>query len=209
MISATVNALFLVMAGLIPVLNPLGAALIAQSLTPNLDDRERARLARVVALSSFAILVVSVLLGTYILTFFGITVDIMRIAGGCVIAFAGWRLLQAPDVEMQTAGASPALVETNAFYPITLPITVGPGSISVAIALGTDVPDTPSVAYFVGMGIALVLLALIVYACMRYVCRLRRMLGAAGGRIVDRLFAFILFCIGMQLCWRGISALIG
>ena len=208
MLSVALDALALVMTGLFPVLNPIGASLIAQSLTPNLDDGERARLARMVAINSFIILSVSVLVGTYILSFFGISEAILRVAGGCVVAYSGWRLLQAPTAEPDT---TPSLrsddVERNAFYPITLPMTVGPGSISVAIALGTEAVDDESIAHFAGVGIAFLLLSLIVYACMRYVCKLRRFVGVAGARIVDRLFSFILLCIGMQLCWRGIMEL--
>jgi len=206
MLSIALDALALVMTGLFPVLNPIGASLVAQTLTPNLDDTDRARLARAVAINSFIVLAVSVLIGTYILSFFGISEAILRVAGGCVVAYSGWRLLQAPDTE-----DAPPLprggVQTCAFYPITMPLTVGPGSISVAIALGTEAIDEQSFAHFVGVGIAFVLLALIVYLCMRYVSRLRRFIGLTGARILDRLFAFILLCIGMQICWRGIVEL--
>lgn len=206
MLSIALDALALVMTGLFPVLNPIGASLVAQTLTPNLDDTDRARLARAVAINSFIVLTVSVLIGTYILSFFGISEAILRVAGGCVVAYSGWRLLQAPDTE-----DAPPLprggVQTCAFYPITMPLTVGPGSISVAIALGTEAIDEQSFAHFVGVGIAFVLLALIVYLCMRYVSKLRRFIGLTGARILDRLFAFILLCIGMQICWRGIVEL--
>jgi multiple antibiotic resistance protein len=208
MLSAAVNSLALVMTGLFPVLNPVGAALIAQSLTPNLDDVERSRLAKIVAVNSLVILVVSVLIGTYILSFFGISVPILRVAGGCIIAFAGWQLLQTPNVEGSNGEPVDGQLETNAFYPITLPITVGPGSISVAIALGTEATDVPTIPHYIGVGVALVLLCGIVYACMRYVSLLRKFVGVAGARVIDRLFSFILLCIGMQLCWRGIADLI-
>jgi len=206
MLSIALDALALVMTGLFPVLNPVGASLVAQTLTPNLDDTDRARLARAVAINSFIVLTVSVLIGTYILSFFGISEAILRVAGGCVVAYSGWRLLQAPDTE-----DAPPLprggVQACAFYPITMPLTVGPGSISVAIALGTEAIDEHSFAHFVGVGIAFVLLALIVYLCMRYVSKLRRFIGLTGARILDRLFAFILLCIGMQICWRGVVEL--
>lgn len=205
MLSVALDALALVMTGLFPVLNPIGASLIAQSLTPNLDDDGRARLARIVAINSFVILAVSVLIGTYILSFFGISEAILRVAGGCVVAYSGWRLLQSPTSGQDSAPSrGEDDVEANAFYPITLPMTVGPGSISVAIALGTEAVDDESIAHFTGVGIAFLLLAIIVYACMRYVSKLRRFIGVAGSQVVDRLFSFILLCIGMQMCWRGI-----
>ncbi|WP_232821065.1 MarC family protein [Dyella sp. C11] len=208
MLSVALDALALVMTGLFPVLNPIGASLIARSLTPHLDDTGRARLARSVAINSFVILTVSVLVGTYILSFFGISEAILRVAGGLVVAYSGWRLLQAPSTDMPNAPvAAGDDVEANAFYPITLPMTVGPGSISVAIALGTEAIDDESIAHFAGVGVAFLLLSLIVYACMRYVCKLHRFIGVAGSRIVDRLFAFILLCIGMQIGWRGILEL--
>jgi multiple antibiotic resistance protein len=209
MFSVALEALALVVTGLFPVLNPIGASLIAQSLTPNLDDRQRARLAKSVAINSFIVLAVSVLVGTYILSFFGITEPILRVAGGCVVAYSGWCLLQAPTTEPEnTRALAHDEVKANAFYPITLPLTVGPGSISVAIALGTDAVDEESFAHFVGVGVAFVLLSLIVYVCMRYASRLRQVIGISGTRIADRLFAFILLCIGMQIGWRGIAELI-
>jgi multiple antibiotic resistance protein len=207
MFSVAFDALVLVMAGLFPVLNPLGASLIARSLTPNLDDAGRARLARAVAVNSFVILSLSVLVGTYILAFFGISEGILRVAGGLVVAFSGWKLLQTPSTDTPNPSVAADDVETNAFYPITLPMTVGPGSISVAIALGSEVIDAESVAHFTGVGVAFLLLSLIVYTCMRYVSKLHRFIGVAGSRIIDRLFSFILLCIGMQMGWRGIMEL--
>lgn len=205
MFSVAFDALALVITGLFPIMNPIGASLAAQSLTPHLDDGQRASLARSVAMNSFIVLTASVLVGTYILAFFGISEAVLRIAGGFVVAYSGWQLLQTPtDESAHTPSLNPGDVKANAFYPITLPITVGPGSISVAIALGTEAVDEESFAHFVGVGVAFLLLSLIVYICMRYVGHVRKVIGVAGSQIVDRLFAFILLCIGMQICWRGI-----
>jgi multiple antibiotic resistance protein len=202
MLSVALSAFALALTGLLPVLNPLGSSLIARSMTPHLDDAARASLARAVARNCFAVLVVSVLVGSYLLAFFGISQAILRVGGGCVVGYAGWRLLHAPDVE-EAPAMPPGNAQASAFYPITLPITVGPGSISVAIALNAEVVKRDLFAHFLGVGIAFGLLAFIIYLCMRYVCKVRQYIGDSGAHIADRLFAFILLCIGLQICWRG------
>jgi small neutral amino acid transporter SnatA (MarC family) len=101
-------------------------------------------------------------------------------------------------------------LRTRAFYPLTLPITVGPGSIAVAIALGTGSPHAGlQPVHLAGVGVALVLLCLIIFFCVRYSGRLEKPLGKVGTQIAVRLFAFVLFCIGVQLLWTSLSGLIG
>ncbi|WP_114239338.1 MarC family protein [Dyella sp. C9] len=208
MLTTTIEALLLVFAALFPVINPFGAALITQGMTSQLDDAGRARLAGVVALNCLALMVGAVLAGTYVLAFFGISVAVLRIAGGTVIAITAYHLLTAPTTSA-CASISCGEALSKAFYPITLPITVGPGTIAVAVALGTEAIDTRSPPHIVGAGIGIIALTLCIYVCMRYVNRLCRIFGATGSRVIDRLFAFILLCIGMQLGWHGIAELLG
>ncbi|HXZ09731.1 MAG TPA: MarC family protein, partial [Paraburkholderia sp.] len=102
-----------------------------------------------------------------------------------------------------------ASLRTKAFYPLTLPITVGPGSIAVAIALGTGSPHAGiQPVHLAGVGVALVLLCLSIFFCVRYSGHLEHLLGKTGTQIAMRLFAFVLFCIGVQLLWIGASGLI-
>jgi multiple antibiotic resistance protein len=98
----------------------------------------------------------------------------------------------------------------RAFYPMTLPLTVGPGSISVAITLGAQTPRGVSawVSAVVASGAGALLLACSIYAVFRYAERLTRALGPTGTQVLLRLSAFILLCIGVQIIWNGILALI-
>ncbi|MDR5780954.1 MarC family protein [Caballeronia sp. LZ065] len=111
--------------------------------------------------------------------------------------------------EVAPAADRAASLRTKACYPLILPITVGPGSIAVAIALGTGSPHAGLQSNPLdGVGVALVLLCLSIFLCVRYCGRLEKLLGKVGTQIAMRLFAFVLFCIGVQLLWIGASGLL-
>ena len=212
------QSILLIVAGLFPIINPPGAGFIVLSLVPHATDAERAEMARRIALNSFAILVVSLSVGAYVLSFFGISIPVLRIAGGLVVAKAGWDLLQSAtnDDDDEPRASAPATepvrtrsMRARAFYPLTLPITVGPGSISVAIALGTGAPSRGlTVLHMAGAGIALLLLAISIYLCVRFAARIGQLLGSAGTEVAARLFAFVMLCIGVQILWLGVSELL-
>src|ERR1700722_20613797 len=134
------RAFLLVYAGLFPIVNPIGAAPIFYGLTRDCTKSERNVLALQVALNSFALLLGSLFVGSYVLEFFGLTLAIVRVAGGLVVAATGWNLLQAGAVGDDEKSGHRPVVPTDAFYPLTMPITVGPGSIALAITLGSQRP---------------------------------------------------------------------
>lgn len=209
------HSLFLIVAGLFPIINPPGSGFIVLSLVPHATSAERAELARRIAINSFAILFVSLSVGAYVLAFFGISIPVLRVAGGLVVAKAGWDLLQsASSVDDRRGGRAAQPVRepslrSRAFYPLTLPITVGPGSISVAIALGTGAPKHgPSLSQLVGVAAALAVLALSIYLCVRFAGHFGRLLGTAGTEVAARLFSFVMLCIGVQILWLGVSGLL-
>jgi multiple antibiotic resistance protein len=95
------------------------------------------------------------------------------------------------------------------FYPLTLPLTVGPGAIAVAIALGTGSPrEGPSVVHFVAAAVGLLIISGSIYLCMRFAEQIERVLGVERTQVVMRLFAFVIFCIGVQILWLGVAELI-
>ena len=122
-----VKAFLLVYAGLFPIVNPIGAAPIFLGLTRECTEQERNALALRVALNSFALLLGSMFVGSYVLEFFGITLPIVRVAGGLVVAVAGWNLLQADNGTDGDKARHRGITTSDAFYPLTMPITVGPG----------------------------------------------------------------------------------
>jgi len=126
---------------LFPVVNPIGDAPIFLALTQQYPKSAQQILARKIAAYGFALLAVSFLFGSIILDFFGISLFVVEIAGGLVVAATGWSLLNQKDDDStgsQTAGTLEDALE-HAFFPLTLPITVGPGCISIAITLGARI----------------------------------------------------------------------
>ena len=217
MLKDFIQTTLLLVTGLFPIINPPASAMIVLSLVPNATTADRADLAWRITTNSFAILLGSLLIGAYVLSFFGISIPVLRVAGGLIIGMAGWNLLQKPDdddAQSETQeikeGQRPASLAAKAFYPLTLPLTVGPGSIAVAIALGTGSPrEGPAAGHFAGVGAALISLCASIYLCVRFAGDLERLLGTVGTKITMRLFAFVIFCIGVQLFWNGLSELLG
>jgi multiple antibiotic resistance protein len=202
---------------LFSIVNPLGGAFIFLGATKPLSAQVRKELAKWIAIYSFAIVTASMYVGAYVLTFFGISIPVLRAAGGIVIAAAAWRMLNAPDDEEpksadEVAADLPATrnVSRMAFYPLTMPITTGPGTISVAVSLGTNRPRvTAGLLSFVGQSmLAIVLISALVYVLYRYSAPLSRLIGPTGTVIVTRVSAFLLFCIGVQVFWNGASELL-
>jgi multiple antibiotic resistance protein len=208
------NAFLLVYAGLFPILNPIGSAPIFLGLTSSCTEDERNALARRVAVNSVLLLAGSMFIGTHLLVFFGITLPVVRIAGGMVLIAFAWKLLHhgAELDDKRPSGAASHSTAIDSFYPLTMPLTVGPGSIAVAIALGSQRPigrlTLPELALLGGSAIAgIIALSLTVYVCYRFARRTIALLGVNGVNVVIRLSAFILLCIGIQVLWTGYSAL--
>jgi multiple antibiotic resistance protein len=211
LVDELVTAFLLVYAGLFPIVNPIGGAPIFLGLTRHCSEDERNALALRVTINSFFLLVGSLLAGSYILDFFGISLPIVRVAGGLVVAATGWNLLQAGDQDDARSDHKP-VTPTDAFYPLTMPITVGPGSIAVAITLGSQRPKLANIPYIALVGGAaiagLVAIAATIYVCYRFAEGIVGALGEKGANVVVRLSAFILLCIGIEIIWNGYSALI-
>jgi multiple antibiotic resistance protein len=208
--TAFFNALLLTYAALFPIINPVGNAPILLSLTRGRTVKERNTLARRVAINSFFLLLGSLLVGSHVLEFFGISLPVVRIGGGLVVTAFGWQLLNSGvSAHGDAETATPKPLDT--FYPFTMPLTVGPGSMSVAIALGSQRPiftDLPHLAVLGGAAIAgLLAISATIYLCYRFAEATVARLGREGTNVVVRLSAFILLCIGIQIIWTGLNGL--
>jgi multiple antibiotic resistance protein len=205
---------FLILTALFPIVNPLGGAPIFLSLTHYYSTEERKILSRRIALNSIVLIVVSYFIGTHILAFFGISLPVVQIGGGSVVASTGWALLRQKDDDTTKADVHRSVgaqdLFTKAFYPLTLPLTVGPGSISVAITLGANEPHRDNLIVYsvVGAVIGSVLIAASVYLCYAFSDRLAKVLGDTGMSVIMRLSSFLLVCIGVQIIWNGLSTLL-
>jgi len=209
------NSFLLVYAALFSIVNPVSGAPVFFSLTRRFPRRVRHALASRVALNGFLLLLGSLFVGSHVLEFFGLTLPVVRVAGGLVVTSAGWSLLNQEEPGPQaTAPPKPGggSEEPDAFYPLTLPLTVGPGSITVAITLGSQRPQASGLGNFAlvagGAVAGILAIALTIYVCYRFADRLEDVLGRTGTNVMLRLSAFILVCIGIQICWAGVSALI-
>ena len=203
---------------LFSIVNPLSGAFIFYGATRGLDARVRKQVSRWVAIYAFSIVTASLYIGAYVLSFFGISIPVLRVAGGIVIAMSGWRMLMEPDATTQRRSETPNPRSIDvppsrlAFYPLTMPLTTGPGTISVAISLGASRPSgfhAPLLEFFIETLAAVFILTVLVYEFYRHSSRLADLIGPTGTTIVVRLSAFLLFCIGIQVLWNGAAELLG
>lgn len=209
----TAKSTLLILSALFPIVNPLGGAPIFLTMTRDYSGHDRRALARRVGTNSFFLLICSCLVGTHILTFFGISIPVVQVGGGLIVISTGWAMLKQRD-DHEDNGAKGTIKPQdefkNAFYPLTLPLTVGPGSISVAITLGANVPrrhgwNLPGLlAVFMGSFI----IAASIFLCYGFSDRLARALGATAMSVIMRLSSFLLVCIGVQILWNGAKALL-
>lgn len=201
----------LVLSALFPIVNPLGTSPIFLSLTSGYSSESRAILSRKIALNSFWLLTGSMLVGSHILAFFGISIPIVQVGGGLVVISAGWSLLQGesePTEIPSKKNISKRDIANRAFYPLTLPLTVGPGSISVALTVGATEMHTSPVLRLIPALIGPALLAISVFLSYRFAERLAHLLGETAMNVIVRLSAFILVCIGVQIVWEGVRTLL-
>ncbi|MCI0419542.1 MAG: NAAT family transporter [Acidobacteria bacterium] len=206
------SALF-IFGALFPIVNPLGNAPIFLTLTQGLSTDTRTLLARKIAVNGLILLLVSILIGTYILAFFGISLAVVQVGGGLVVMATGWTLLRHDDEHLHPEGErkmTSARLSQQAFYPLTLPLTVGPGSISVAITVGANRPEGAESRWpLLAAGvIGPALIAVSIYLSYRFAEGVARVLGETAMNVIIRLSSFILLCIGVQILWNGVSALL-
>ena len=208
------KSILLIVSALFPIVNPIGGSPVFLALTPDYTDSARRLLAWRVALNSFVLIVASYLIGTHILAFFGISIPVVQVGGGLIVISNGWAILKQKDPDERgqiQKNMNPADILRRAFYPLTLPLTVGPGTISIAITLGANAPH-----HLVGANLIAILSAVVgsaivaatIYLCYGFADRLAAVLGSTGMNVILRLSSFLLVCIGVQIFWNGASALL-
>ncbi len=211
---AAVNTFLIVLAAIFPVVNPPGSALVFLGLTRGAAAETRRVLARRIAVNSLFVLMGSFLLGSLVLQFYGISIPILRVAGGLIVAVSGWKLLnEGSQKDIETADAVPRTdLMSQAFYPLTLPLTTGPGTIAVTISIGlsraTFTGSSGELIFVLASLLAIFVIALSIWFCFAYAVRVQKLLGKGGTEIAVRLSAFILFCLGVQILWSGLSELL-
>jgi multiple antibiotic resistance protein len=220
MILTVLNSFLIAFSALLPLINPVGSALVFFGLVGDAPALLYRHLARRIAINNVIFLAIIELLGVTILKFFGISLPIVQFAGGIVIAAMGWSVLNERDAhatsrkkqEETDLDAQAHHFEQKIFYPFTFPITSGPGTLVALITVTAHNASgtlTRNVLSHVGVFLAIVVLSLLVYFCYRYAPKITKVIPPSTAHGILRVIAFILFCIGVQISWNGLSALIG
>jgi len=198
---------------LVTVINPLGTGFVLTAMTDGIDLDQRKKLARKIVINCIGIFLVVLVFGSYILSFFGLNISIIRVGGGLLLAFMGWSMLNAPDAT-DTTSVSAVNSDTyfkKAFYPFTFPVTSGPGCIAVIFTLavhhGASKDLYVRITSLSGTFIGLVGVAIVVYFCYVYSYVIEKKLGPDGAHALNRIMAFVTLCIGLQILWAGIQEL--
>lgn len=200
---------------LFSIVNPVGAALIFSQVTTDRTHAERVVLARRIAIYSAAIMLGSFWVGAYVLGFFGVSIAALRIAGGLVVASRAWILLNEPEhIEARKTEQAESAGEREdvAFFPLTMPFTTGPGTITVALALGSARPPgtwADVTGFFVATSAAAIAIAILVWLLYASADRLVALLGSQQSRVAARLMAFLLLCVGVEITLAGVRDVLG
>jgi multiple antibiotic resistance protein len=195
---------------LFSIVNPPGGAFIFNEVTAGFPAAARVRLSNRVGFYSALVMLGALWGGAYVLAFFGISLAALRLAGGAVVVVRAWDLLNTPErqearKQEQAGSSADGPADDLAFFPLTLPITTGPGTIAVAIALGSARPRAAGevLPFFLGASAAALAMALLIWASYRSAARISALMGASARRTVTRLSAFLLLCIGVQIMLTG------
>ena len=211
--------LFIGIIALFPVVNPIGSAFIVNPYLANLTDVEKRRAVKKITFYAFCICTVSLLVGHWILELFGISIPVIQLAGGIMICKMGWEFLSSDKKEekpVQNINGQNILsgyenVADKLFFPITFPITTGAGTIAVLFTLSAH-STASDMSVFI-MNTSAIFLAIIIMCALIYIFffntrRIINYLGSNGETIVNRITAFLIFCVGLQIAVTGIMSLV-
>jgi multiple antibiotic resistance protein len=206
---------------LLPLINPLGSALVFLGLVGDVQPSVYRSLARRIAINNVIFLGIVELLGSAILNFFGISLPIVQVSGGIVIAAIGWSVLNAKDSEAmandkrEEAQLDEArglqTLQQKTFYPFTFPVTSGPGTLVVLLTLSarfSGATKSATTLGHLGIFLAVVVLSVAVYFCYANAGRITQAIPPSTAHGILRVVAFILLCIGVQILWNGLSTLV-
>ncbi len=215
------TAFLLAFTALLPIINPLGSAFVFLGLVGNAPGALYRSLARRVAVNNILFLAAFELLGSTILNFFGISLPIVEVAGGGVVAAIAWRVLNEDDSSAsspckQEESSDPADARLHGlkeklFYPFTFPLTSGPGTLVTMFTLSAHMSSRKLSANLLGhAGIfaAVVAVSIVVYFCYAYAPAITAKVSPSTAHGILRVIAFIMLCIGVQIAWNGLSSLL-
>lgn len=191
---------------LLPIVNPLSAVGMVVTITANLTDHERTEQIRRACIYMFFILTSFLVAGGLIMNFFGISIPGLRIAGGMIVSYLGFRMLFPDTVAMSRQEQAEAASKADvSFTPLAMPGLSGPGSIAVVIGMSATAQESQHIVVghiLIAIGVAIV--GVISYWVLKAATRLSRVLGVAGMNAMARIMGFLLICIGVQFIINGV-----
>jgi multiple antibiotic resistance protein len=208
------GAILIVIGAVLPIVNPPGSAPLFLQMTHGCDEDTRAQLSGRIAMYSFALVLGSLLIGSFVLRLFGLSVPVIQVAGGAIVCALGWNLLN-DDPRPVTVVADPRQATERAmamaFSPLTLPLTVDPGAMAVAVTIGANHAHTLDrlLIQLLAAVIGAAVIAASIFLTYRYAHWIAQRIGHEGTNIVLRLSAFIVLSIGVQITWNGVKKLLG
>ncbi len=201
----------IVVIGLLPIANPFSTAPVFLAVSSNLDTKSKYKLLKLTCIYMFCILIVFLLAGALILSFFGISVSALRIAGGLIITVLGFRMLfPSNSPEHETSHITTyEQAKGLAFTPLAMPMLSGPGSIAVIISMAAEISEKQgflvrTAGYFV-VGLGILLTVIICWLVLRSSTKVIKILGPTGIDALTRIMGFILICIGVEFTVSGIK----
>lgn len=210
-----IHLIFIGAVALFPVVNPIGSAFVVMPYFAQLDPAGKKRAVRTITLYAFCVCTVTLIAGQWILRLFGLSIPVVQLAGGLMICKMGWDFLSSDkDASAGSSGdvqgAPSRSIDDQLFYPLTFPLTTGAGTISVLLTLSAHGADADLRRMLFNTGailLAIVLMCVLVYGFFLNTQRIGRYLGSQGERIFNRLIAFFIFCVGLQIAVTGVKAL--
>jgi len=213
-VSSFLELAFLGFVALFPPVNPIGTALVLDPFLHHLTQAERKLAAGKIAFYCFLICTTTLFVGSWLFKLFGISLPVVQIAGGILICRTGWQLLSSGDESRKSAETSSPSdhkpVEDILFYPLAFPMTTGAGTISVLLTLSAHTSEdawSPHLINLSAIFLAIVIMSILIYICYAFTPAVLGKLGARGEQIVNRLSAFLVFCVGLQIAATGLKHL--
>ncbi len=210
------HLLFIGLIALFPVVNPIGSALIINPYLARLSENDRKIAVNKITVYAFSICIVSLFAGHWVLELFGISIPVIQLAGGILICKMGWESLSAdqqedPDKEIDDSqNVATSSVKNQLFYPLTFPITTGAGTISVLFTLSAHSADSNWENYLINTSailLAILIMCAMVYFFYNNTKKMVDRLGNNGQNIANRIFAFLIFCVGLEIATSGVKTL--
>ena len=210
-----IHLLFIGIISLFPVVNPIGSALMVTHYFTSLNKQEKRNAVTKIVLYAFFLCVITLFAGHWILELFGITIPVIQLAGGVMICKTGWELLtDNKSSENKTDGTIELVIkdelQNKLFFPITFPITTGAGTMAVLFTLGAHSASQNFTTYLLNttaLMLSIVVMCVLVYFLYMNTQTLLKYTGSNGEKIINRIVAFLTFCVGLQIAITGIKAL--